>query len=121
MAATQTQTVPEAFKTFQALPARPATGQVVTAWRNLLNHYFPEHTDFKVLSKQEEPAAYQAISFVSVLDVEYGGQPVLVVNVNNPEHFVSHSARQAADDEIRALVKKRIRTCSVALAMRIDC
>ena len=108
--ASETQTVPEAFKTFQALSARPATGQVVTAWRNLLSHYFPEHSDFKILSKQEEPASYQAISLVSVLDVEYGGQPVLVVNVNNPEHFVSHSARQSADDEIRALVKKRIRT-----------
>ena len=99
----------DALKTFQALPARPATGQVVTAWRNLLGAYFPQNSDFKLLVKQEEPSSYQANNFVSVLDVQWGGQPVLVLNVNNPEYFVSHSARQAADDEIRALVQKRIR------------
>ena len=101
---------PDAVKTFHALPARPQPGQVVTAWKNLLASYFPANTDFKITSEQAEPAAYQANNLVHVVKVEFGGQPVLVVLVNNPEYFVSHSARAAADEEIRALVKKNVRT-----------
>lgn len=99
---------PQAVKTFQALPARPDEGQVVTAYKDMLAHFFPQPSDFKIVAKREEPSAYQAVNGLSVITVEYGTRPVLTVLVNNPAHFVQHSARQGADEEIRALLVKQL-------------
>ena len=99
---------PEVLKTFHALPARPDEGQVVTAYKDLLAHFFPQPSDFKISGERTEPTGYQAVHGLSVLTVKYGSRPVLKVLVNNPEHFVQHSARQQSDEEIRALLVKQL-------------
>lgn len=98
----------KAFETFHALPARPDEGQVVTAYKRLLATYFPEQSDFKIISRKKDPSAYQAVNQISVIDLEYASTPVLIILVSRPEHFVLHSARQAAEDEIRDLLEHAV-------------
>jgi len=93
------------LRRFQAVPPNPKECDFHGPYNKLLHAFFPPDSDFIVIPRYLQPSSGDPADFkVFSFEIQFGNQPVLILELNDPSAISLVSTRGKADDQIRSRI-----------------